>query len=181
MFYEKWKLTFICFTEDTSQSETSPSNPVSSSNMELSNIVNNRMVESPVRNTRSSLKKRRNMKEDRSDKFFNSDMLELSKLGIYLSEEKSKSFESNMQSKKSTFLEVSSNISGTSQISTKDNRACSDNFVGNSCSPVTISLNDNSSVNLVSFTNRRKYVERNSFEPKSDRNIPILIYFCTLE
>ena len=87
-------------------------------NLELSNIVNNRMAESPARNTRSSVKKRRNMKQDRSDKFFKSDMLESSKLGICLSEEKRKSLESNIQSKTSTILEVSSNVSRTSQIST---------------------------------------------------------------
>ena len=90
--------------------------------------INNRMAESPARNIRSSVKKRRNMKHDRLDNFFKPDMLESSKLGICLCEEKRKLFESNMRSKKSTFLEVSSDVSGTSQISTKDNRACSDNF-----------------------------------------------------
>merc|ERR1712238_7724 len=87
-------------------------------NLELSNIVNNRMTESPARNTRSSVKKRRNMKQDRSDKFFKSDMSQSSKLGICLSEEKRKSLESNIQSKTSAILEVSSNVSRTSQIST---------------------------------------------------------------
>ena len=89
-------------------------------------------------------------------------MLESSKLGFCLSEEKRKSFESNIQSKKSTFLEVSSNVSGTSQNSTKDNRACSDNFVGNSCSPVTVSLNDISSVNLGSILDSVSQTEANT-------------------
>ena len=102
------------------------------------------------------------MKQDRSDKFFKLDMLESFKLGICLSEERRKSFESNIQSKKSTFLEVSSNVSGTSQISTKDNRACSDNFVGNSYSPVTVSLNDISSVNLGSILDSVSQTEANT-------------------
>ena len=44
----------------------------------------------------------------------------------------------------------------------KDNRACSDIFVGNSCSPVTVSLNDSSSVNLGSILDSVSQTEANT-------------------